>query len=102
MTFIMSSRGNTGKKKTTFNPDLPPFKWSDVLDDNTGIGSLATPSTSKPPRSDATSSLPAYQPESDTLTYWKTHLQKESPKEPGASTKDLLSTFANFLGDIQK
>jgi hypothetical protein len=98
----MSSRGNKGKKKTTFNPDVPPFKWSEIPDDNTGIGIIATPSTSKRPRSDTTSSLPAYKPESDPLTYWKTRLQKECPKEPGASTKDLLSTFANFLADIQK
>jgi hypothetical protein len=102
ITFIMSSHGNKGKKKTTFNPDVPPFKWSDIEDDNTGIGSLASPSTSKRPRSHTTSSLPAYQPESNPLTYWKRRLQKKSPKDPGASTKDLLSTFVNFLADIQK
>jgi hypothetical protein len=98
----MSFCGNKGKKKTTFNPDVPPFKWSDVPDDNTGIGSLATPSTSKRARSDTTSCPPAYKPESDPLTYGKTRLQKESPKEPGASRKDLITTFANFLADIHK
>jgi hypothetical protein len=36
--FIISSRGNKGKKKTTFNPEVPPCKWSDIADDNTGIG----------------------------------------------------------------
>jgi hypothetical protein len=98
----MSSRSNKGKKKNTFNPDVPPFKWSQIPDENTGIGSPATPSTSKQHRSNTTFSLPGCKPESDPLTYWKTRLQKESPKEPGASTKDLLSTFANFLADIQK
>jgi hypothetical protein len=73
-TSIMSSHGNKGKKKNTFNPDVSPFKWSEIPDDNTGIGLLATPSTSKRPQSDTTSSLPACKPESDPLTDWKTRL----------------------------
>jgi hypothetical protein len=68
-TYIMSSRGNKGNKKTTFNPDVPPFKWSEIADGNTGIGSIATPSTSQRPRSNYTSSLAAYKPERDPLSY---------------------------------
>jgi hypothetical protein len=98
----MSSHNNKGRKKTTFNPDVPPFKWIEIPDDNISIGSIATPSTSQPPGRDTTSSLPAYKPESDPLTCWNTRLQKESPEEPDANTKDLLSTFGNFLVDIQK
>jgi hypothetical protein len=98
----MSSCDNQGKKKTTFNPDVHPVKWSEIVYENTGIGSIATQSTSKRPRSDTTSSLPAYKPESDSLTYRKTRLENEFPKEPDASTKDLLYTFVNFLTVIQK
>jgi hypothetical protein len=38
---------NKRKKKTPFNPDVPPFKWSEILDENTDVGSIANLSTSK-------------------------------------------------------
>jgi hypothetical protein len=59
-------------------------------------------SASKGPQSDTIFSLLVYEPESKSLTYGKMHLHKESPKEPDASNIDLLSTFVNFLVDIQK
>jgi hypothetical protein len=98
-TFTMSSRGNKGKKKTTFNPEIPPFHGSGA---GTSSAAEATSSSSKRPRSDTTSSLPAFKPESDPLTYWKWRFQTESHKKPDASGKELIEIFSTFLADIQK
>jgi hypothetical protein len=54
------------------------------------------------PRSDTTSSLLAFKPESDPLTYWKRGFQTEAHKKPDASGKELIEIFLTFLADIQK
>jgi hypothetical protein len=95
----MSSRGNKGKKKTTFNPEIPPFHGSGA---GTSSAAEETPFSSKRPRSDTTSSVPAFKRESDPLTYWKKRFQTESYKKPEASGKELIEIFSTFLADIQK
>jgi hypothetical protein len=95
----MSSRGNKGKKKTTFHPEIPPFHGSGA---GASSAAEAASSSSKRPRSDTISSLPAFQPEGDPLTYWKRRFQTESQKKPDASGKELIEIFSTFLADIQK
>jgi hypothetical protein len=98
-TFTMSSCGSQGKKNTTFNPEIPPFHGGGA---GTSSATEATSSSSKRPRSDTTTSLQAFNAESDSLTYRKRRFQIEYHKKLDASGKELIEIFSTFLADIQK
>jgi hypothetical protein len=98
-TFTMSSCGNEGKKKTPFNPEIPPFHGSGA---GTSSATEETSSAFEQPRSDSTISLPAFKRESDPFTYWGRRFQTESHKKPDASGKELIEIFSTILVDIQK
>jgi hypothetical protein len=98
-TFTISTHGNKGKKKTTFNPEIPPFHGSGA---GTSSAAEGTCSSSKRQSSNSTSSLLAFKHGSDPLKYWKRHFQMESHKKPDASGNELIEIFSTFLAIIQK
>src|SRR5437588_4602103 len=107
----MSPKGNKGKKKITFNPEIPPFEGGENLGSifaaaqaemEAEPSSSATAKSSKRPRSNTTSSLRDYPPEQDPGHYWSRRYLKKVRNYPSDMTfHNLAMIFVGFLGELQ-
>ena len=101
----MSSSREKGKKKSTFNPAIPPFEGILSSPPPAAEAGPFLPSPVKRPRSNKTTSLHDYTPELDPEQYWNQRLIEARKKSSsnGAFTIQLLTTcLTNFLAEIQK
>ena len=101
----MSSSREKGKKKSTFNPAIPPFEGILSSPPPAAEAGPFLPSPVKRPRSNTTTSLRDYMPELDPEQYWNQRLIEARKKSSsnGAFTIQLLTTcLTNFLAEIQK
>ena len=99
----MSSSRDKGKKKTTFNPEIPPFE--EIFPSSPPGIEPTLPSPTKRPRSETTTSLRDYTPELDPKQYWTQWLleeRKKSSKSGKFSITLLITCLTNFLAKIQK
>jgi hypothetical protein len=94
MTCIISSCSNKGKKKITFNSEIPPFSRGDV---STSYATEAGSSLFKWLPSNVNSSLPAFKRVSCLSIYWKSPFQREFQKKPNASCRNLIEIFSTFF-----
>jgi hypothetical protein len=102
----MSSTSGKGKKKATFNPEIPPFQTefrsSPPVEQELPF---APHNTAKRPRSNTTTSLRDFTAEMDPKQYWYRRLMDSRKKgsSKGEFTITLLTTcLTDFLLEIQQ
>src|SRR5205807_9841313 len=101
-TFIMSSTSSKGKKKTTFNPDIPPFQHLVGVSPTAGSTVLTT-SSNKQPRSETVSSLAGlHKGESNPAAYWHNRFKRENRENGDLPTSGTLQLIVGYLGDMQR
>src|SRR5437588_9452058 len=90
----MSSSREKGKKKSTFNPAIPPFEGILSSPPPAAQAGPFLPSPVKRPQSNRTTSLHDYTPELDPERYWNQRLIEARKKSSsnGAFTIQLLTT----------
>ena len=99
----MSSSRDKGKKKTSFNHEIPPFE--EIFPSSPPGVEQTLRRPTKRPRSKTTTSLRDYTPELDPKEYWTQRLLEEREKcsKSGEFSITLLTTcLKNFLAEIQK
>ena len=99
----MSSHREKGKKKATFNPEIPPFQGNIPSSPPAVEATPFLPSPVKRPRSNTTTSLRDFTPELDPKQYWNQRLLAERKKgsAKGEFTTTLLTTcLVEFLAEI--
>ena len=98
----MSSTSSKGKKKTTFNPDIPPFQHLVGVSPTAGSTVSAT-SSNKRPRSETVSSLAGlHKGESNPAAYWHNRFKRENRENGDLPTSGTLQLIVGYLGDIQR
>ena len=101
----MSGRGIKGKKKTTFNPAIPPFIGTAGSSSSAAEAtpSSSTASASKRPRSNTSTSLRDFTPETDPLKYWGKRFVEEKKKRGDVLNFDsIVYIFLEINSEIQK
>src|SRR5947209_5125067 len=98
----MSSTSSKGKKKTTFNPDIPPFQHLVGVSPTAGSTVSAT-SSNKRPRSETVSSLAGlHKGESNPAAYWHNRFKRENRENGDLPTSGTLQLIVGYLVDIQR
>src|SRR5437588_10758861 len=107
----MAPKGNKGKKKTIFNPEIPPVEGGENLGSifaaaqaemEAEPSSFATANLSKRPQTNTTSSLRNYQPEQDPGHYWSCrYLEKVRDYPSDMTFHNFAMIFVGFLGELQ-
>ena len=107
----MAPKGNKGKKKITFNPEIPPFEGGENLGSTFAAAqaqievepsSSATANPSKRPQCNTTSSLRDYQAEQEPGHYLNCRYLKKVRDYPSDMIfHNFAMIFVGFLGELQ-
>src|SRR5437588_10370086 len=96
----MSSSSSKGKKKTTFNPDIPPFQQLVGVSPTAGSSVSAT-SSHKRPRSETVSSLAGlHKGESNPAAYWHNRFKRDNRENGDLPTSATLQLLVGYLGNL--
>ena len=99
----MSGHGNKGKKKTTFNPAIPPFPGMAGSSSSAVEGTPSSSIMSKQPRSNTSTSLHDFTPWTDPLKYWRKRFVEEKKKQGDEiNFNSIAYIFLEFISKIQK
>ena len=98
----MSSSGSKGKKKTTFNPDIPEFPVLSCVSSTAG-SHVSAQSSNKRPRSETVSSLAGlHKDESNPSAYWLNRFKRENRESGDLPTSVTLKLIVGYFGEMQR
>ena len=96
----MSSSGSKGKKKTTFNPDIPEFPVLSGVSSTAGSQVSVHP-CNKQPRSETVSSLVGlHKDESNLSAYWLNRFKGKNRESGDVPTSATLKLIVGYFGKM--
>ena len=98
----MSSSGSKGKKKTTFNLDIPEFPILSGVSSTAG-SQVSAHSSNKRPQSETVSSLAGlHKDESNPSAYWLNRFKRENRESGDVPTSATLKLIVSYFGEMQR